>query len=86
VLLELAAARDAPNLDNLVAPDAVDLLVQVRGRADVVGNDAEAVAEGEFALRAANIDVAVLLVHLDEDGAPAGPTHSPRVSSPKTAW
>ncbi len=67
-LLELAAAFHAPGVDDFAVADGVDVLVEVHGDADVVGEDVDPVAYRELGLCVVEIDVAVLLVHFMEAG------------------
>jgi len=50
------------------AADAIHALVQVDGHADVVGDDAQALSDFKFTIRALDVQVAVLLVHFVKDG------------------
>ena len=68
MLLEFSAGGHGPDAFDGVTAHAVKLLMEIDGNADVIGDDAKAVADGELALDAADIDEAMLLVHFSEDG------------------
>src|ERR1039458_5548544 len=66
-LLQLAAGVDGPDFFDGVTAQAVDFFVEIDGNADVVGDDADAVADFEFgAGDGGEVDKAVLFVHLVE--------------------
>src|SRR5262245_59212298 len=64
-LLQLASPFYFPDLLYRFTSDAIDLLVQVDGDADMVRDHADAVSYGELAARC--LDESVLLVHFVED-------------------
>jgi hypothetical protein len=58
--MDLAPACNAPNLFNALASHAVNLIVHVYGRANVIGNDAEPISDPIAPLRLLNIQVPML--------------------------
>jgi hypothetical protein len=58
--MDLAPACNAPNLFNALASHAVNLIVHVYRRANVIGNDAEPIADSITPLRMLNIQMTML--------------------------